>query len=306
MTGASGLIGTALVPHLRRRGHDVVRLVRRAPAAADEVRWEPGAPGGVDLAGLGHLDAAVHLAGAGVGDRRWTPAYKREIVASRVDGTTTLARALAAMHPRPAVLVSASAIGFYGDTGERPVDESAPQADTFLAGVVRAWEAAADPARAAGIRVVHPRTGLLLSPRGGALGRLLPLLRLGLGGPLGSGGQFWSWITMADEVAALTFLVERDGLAGPVNLTAPHPERNRDVVAALAHALRRPAVLPVPAAALRLVLGEFAGEVLASQRVLPAALSGAGFTFRHPGIGAAAADLVAGAPGEPPPGDTLA
>jgi len=296
ITGASGLIGTALAPHLRRRGHDVVRLVRRAAAAGDEVRWDPTArtADGVDLAGLGPVDGVVHLAGAGVGDRRWTPAYKREIVASRVDGTHTIATALAAMRPAPTVLVSASAIGYYGDTGTQAVDESAPAADTFLAGVVRGWEAAADPARDAGIRVVHPRTGLLMSTSGGAFGRMLPLVAAGVGGPLGSGRQYWSWISMDDALAALTHLLEHDEMSGPVNLTGPAPVTNAEVTRALGRAFHRPTVVPVPAFALRVVLGEFAGEVLSSQRVLPSALLGSGFSFRHPDVDSAARALAAG------------
>jgi uncharacterized protein (TIGR01777 family) len=287
VTGASGLIGSSLVPYLRRQGHDVVSLVRREPRAPSEARWDPTS-GDVDLAALRGTDGVVHLAGAGVGDRRWTDEYKRTILNSRVDGTRTIAEAMAALDPRPTVLVSGSAIGFYGDRGDELLDEGSPGGSTFLSDVVRAWEGAADPARDAGIRVVHPRTGLVMARSGGAFGQLLPLLRLGLGGPLGSGRQWWSWITLRDEVRALVWLLEQQPLSGRVNLTAPAPARQRDVVAALARSLHRPAVLPAPAPALRLVLGQFASEVLASQRVVPKALQESGFTFEHPDLESAA------------------
>ncbi|MCU0302175.1 MAG: TIGR01777 family oxidoreductase [Candidatus Nanopelagicales bacterium] len=286
VTGASGLIGGALVPHLRGQGHDVLRLVRRAPALPDEVQWDPMA-GTVDLAGLAGVDGVVHLAGAGVGDHRWTEAYKAEIRDSRVRGTDTIARAMAQLDPRPAVLVSASGIGFYGDTGDTAVDEEAPGGSGFLAEVVRAWEAGADPARAAGIRVVHPRTGLVVAGRGGAWGRLWPIFKLGGGGRLGSGRQWWSFVSLRDQLAGLTFLLEH--LEGPVNLTAPNPATNAEVTAAMGRLLRRPTLLPVPAKALELVLGEFSSEVLGSARVLPARLQASGFQFRDPTIDAALA-----------------
>jgi uncharacterized protein (TIGR01777 family) len=286
VTGASGLIGSSLVPYLRRQGHEVVSLVRRAPRGPSEVRWDPGT-GEVDLSGLRGTDGVVHLAGAGVGDRRWSDAYKRTILTSRVDGTRTIARAMTRLDPRPAVLVSGSAIGVYGDRGDELLDESSAAGSTFLSDVVRAWEGAADPAREAGIRVVHPRTGLVMARSGGAFGQLLPLVRWGLGGPIGSGRQWWSWITLRDEVRALAWLLEQP-LSGPVDLTAPAPARQRDVIAALARALHRPAVLPAPALALRIVLGEFAGEVLASQRVVPTALQASGFQFEHPDLESAA------------------
>ncbi len=200
ITGASGLIGTALVPTLRAQGHDVLRLVRRSATAADEVTWDPTA-GTVDLAALKGTDAVIHLAGAGVGDHRWTDAYKRTILDSRVQGTGAIARAVAALDPAPSVLISASAIGYYGDTGDDAVDESGPKGVGFLADVVEQWEAAADPARAAGIRVVHPRTGLVVAGKGGAWGRMLPLFKLGVGGRLGSGKQWWSFISLTDQVA---------------------------------------------------------------------------------------------------------
>ncbi len=290
VTGASGLIGSALVPALRSEGHDVLRLVRRTAEAPDEVSWDP-ARGTVDAEGLAGTDAVVHLAGVGVGDHRWTDAYKREILDSRVDGTTTIAHAVAALDPKPAVLLSASAIGYYGDTGDRPVDESAPRGEGFLAGVVEAWEGAAEAARAAGIRVVHPRSGLVMARGGGAWARMLPLFRLGVGGRLGGGRQYWSFITLDDEVRALTFLLTAE-VSGPVNLTAPTPATNTEVTAAMGSALHRPTLLPVPAFALKAVLGEFSSEVLGSARVLPHALQAAGFEFHHADIRSAAATLA--------------
>ena len=251
VTGASGLIGTALVPALRGEGHDVLRLVRRTSRAPEEVTWDPVA-GTVDLERMAGTDAVIHLAGVGVGDRRWSPAHKADILRSRVLGTTTIARAVAALDPRPSVLVSASAIGFYGDTGARTVDEHDPAGNGFLAQVVQAWEAAADEARAAGVRVVHPRNGLVMSKAGGAWGRMLPLFRLGLGGRLGSGKQYWSYITLPDEVRALSFLLDCE-LSGPVNLMAPNPVTNAELTRAMGAELHRPTFFPVPAIALRAV-----------------------------------------------------
>lgn len=287
VTGASGLIGTALVSHLQARGDQVLRLVRRSPTQPDEVRWDP-ATRDVDLAGLSGTDAVVHLAGAGVGDHRWTEAYKREILDSRVNGTLAIAEAMAALDPKPRVLVSGSAMGYYGDRGDEWLSEDSAAGAGFLADVVIKWEGAADAARAAGIRVAHPRTSLVMSPSGGAFGRLLPLVRLGLGGPLGSGQQWWSWITMPDQVRAITFLIDTD-VSGPVNLASAQPLRQREVVAALGRAAHRPTLLPAPAFALRLALGEFAGDILASARLQPAVLTAAGFTFEHPDFEAAAA-----------------
>ena len=281
VTGASGLIGSALVPHLRGEGHEVLRLVRGVATAPDEVRWDPDR-GYVDLAALDGIDAVVHLAGAGVGDHRWTDSYKATIRDSRVLGTDTIARAMAQLDRRPSVLVSGSAIGFYGDTGQLAVDESAAAGTGFLADVVVAWEAAADPAREAGIRVAHPRTGLVVAGKGGAWGRLWPLFRMGVGGRLGNGRQWWSFISLRDELAALTFLLEN--LEGPVNLTSPNPATNAEVTRAMGHLLRRPTILPVPARALELVLGEFSSEVLGSARVLPSRLLEAGFAFQDQSI----------------------
>jgi uncharacterized protein len=290
ITGSTGLIGQALVRALRDEGLTVIRLVRRPPTAGDEIRWDPF--GEVDAGPLEGVDAVVHLAGAGLGDRRWTETYKREVRDSRVEGTRTLSRALAGLSRRPAVFISGSAVGYYGDTGDVEVNESAGEGEGFLAALCRDWEAAAQPAADAGIRVVHPRTGVVLSREGGLLGRVLPLFRLGLGGRLGSGRQWMSWISLADQVAALLFIL-RNGLSGPVNLTAPTPVTNAEFTNAVARALHRPAPFIVPAPALRLALGEFADEgVLVGQRVLPDRLAKAGFSFRHPDIDTALADLL--------------
>lgn len=294
VTGASGLIGSALVPALRARGHEVIRLVRRAPGATDEVRWDPAA-GTVDLAGLQGIDAVVHLAGAGVGDKRWTEAYKKEIRDSRVQGTTTIAQAMASLDPRPSVLVCGSAIGYYGDTGDRAVTEQSPQGAGFLADVVADWEASAQPAVDAGIRVPFARTGLVVSSKGGAWKRLLPIFKLGVGGKVGSGKQYWSFISLRDEVAALIALLEDERYRGPVNLTSPNPVTNAEVTAAMGRVLGRPTVLPVPAFAIKAALGEFSQDVLGSQRVLPQVLEGDGFSWSDPTIDQAIQQAVSGA-----------
>jgi len=292
ISGASGLIGEALVARLRGEGFTVSRLVRRPPARPDEVFWDPAA-GEIDRAGLEGAAAVVHLAGAGIGDRRWTESYKREIYDSRIRGTRLLAEALAGLDAPPSVLVSGSAIGFYGDTGDTEATEDTPKGGGFLADLVADWEAAAAPAAEAGIRVVHPRTGIVLSRRGGILGRTLPLFRLGLGGRLGSGRQWTSWITLRDEVRALQHLIASE-LSGPVNLTAPRPVTNAEYTRELGRALGRPAVLPVPAPALRLLLREFAAEgPLISQRVLPARLSESGFSFADAELAPALAAVLA-------------
>ena len=292
VTGASGLIGSALVPHLRSVGHEVVRVVRRPTSAPDEVSWDPTA-GTVDLDGLAGVDGVVHLAGAGVGDKRWSDDYKREILNSRVDGTHAIARAMAALDPRPRVLVSASAIGYYGDTGDRIVDESSPAGKGFLANVVEAWEAAAYPAADAGIRVVHPRTGLVVSAKGGAWARMFPLFKAGLGGKLGPGTQYWSWISLRDEVCALQFLLEQEHLSGPINLTGPVPVTNAEITAVMGRVLGRPTFLPAPAFALKAVLGEFSTEVLGSTRVVPTALLNAQFHFQDASVESAVRTALA-------------
>lgn len=283
VTGASGLIGKALVRSLRADGHDVLRLVRRPAATADEVEWDPKRLY-VDAAGLVGVDAVVHLAGAGVGERRWTEAYKREIRDSRVLGTQAIAQALASLAEPPEVLVCGTALGWYGDTGSRAVDESAPAGTGFLPSVCVEWEAAAAPAEEAGIRVAYARTGLVVAREGGAWGRLFPVFRAGIGGRMGDGRQYWSYISLHDEVAALRHLVDTPSLAGPVNLTAPEPVTNREVTAAMGRVLRRPTLCTVPAPALKLVLGDFAQDVLGSQRVLPGRLLESGFDFAFPTI----------------------
>ncbi|GAA1897277.1 TIGR01777 family oxidoreductase [Streptomyces sodiiphilus] len=290
VTGSSGLIGSALVDSLRSDGHQVRSLVRRPPQQPDQARWDPsGRDREVNAAALEGCDAVVHLAGAGVAGKRWTDSYRREIRDSRVHGTAALAEALATLERPPGTFVCGSAIGWYGETGDRAVDEDAPAGNTFLAGVCRDWEAAADPAREAGVRTVFARTGLVVAASGGAWGRLFPVFRAGLGGRLGSGRQYWSFISLHDEIAALRFLLRADPpggapLSGPVNLTGPEPVTNREVTAAMSRVLRRPTLLPVPAPVLRAALGGFAEDVLGSQRVLPRRLLEAGFTFAHPGI----------------------
>ena len=276
VTGSSGLIGSALVGHLRSEGHTVQRLVRRKAVAPDEIQWDPKT-GSVDLAPLVGIDAVIHLAGANVGDHRWTKKYRAEILNSRLLGTTTIAQAVAAVKPK--LFLSGSAIGFYGETGNRAVSESDRGGDDFLSAVCREWEAAAD--LATDVRTVKIRTGLVLEPTGGALGKMLPLFRFGLGGKIGSGKQWWSWITLHDEIRAICHLLESD-LEGPVNLTSPNPVTNQEFTAALARALHRPALFPVPGIALKTVLGGFSSEILGSKKVLPSALTDSGFTFDYP------------------------
>ncbi|MEE1746065.1 MULTISPECIES: TIGR01777 family oxidoreductase [unclassified Streptomyces] len=286
VSGASGLVGTALVRSLRADGHEVVRLVRRPARSGDEVEWDPRR-GYVDVAGLVGCDAVVHLAGAGVGDHRWTEAYKREIRDSRVLGTAAVAEAVASLDVPPKVLLSGSAIGYYGDTGDRAVDEGAPAGEGFLPSVCVEWEAATAAAQHAGVRTVHARTGLVVAREGGAWGRLFPLFRAGLGGRLGSGRQYWSFIALHDEVAALRHILDTESLSGPVNLTGPDPVTNSEVTAAMGRVLHRPTLFTAPAPALRIALGEFAQDVLGSQRVLPGRLLDSGFVFAFPGIDAA-------------------
>ena len=286
ISGASGLIGTALVGHLKSEGHTVQRLVRRAPVAHDEVQWDPKT-GYVDLTALEGVDAIIHLAGVGVGDKRWTKKYKSEILNSRLMGTTTIANAVAELKPQ--VFISASAIGWYGESGNRAVVESDRVGDDFLAAVCREWEAAAD--LAGDVRTVKIRTGLVLDPTGGALGKMLPLFRLGFGGKLGSGKQWWSWITLHDQIRAIVFALENK-ISGPVNVTSPNPATNQEFTSALARALHRPAVFPAPAIALRIALGGFSSEVLGSKKVIPSVLQDAGFTWDYPHITEALAQLV--------------
>lgn len=290
LAGASGLIGTALAQALTARGVTVIRLVRRPPSGVDEVRWDPTGRH-LDPAALERADAVVNLAGAGIGDKRWSPQRKQAILDSRVDTTHAVATAVA-QAGGSIRLVNGSAVGIYGDRGDQVLTEDTPAGTGFLSEVVRAWEGAAWPAMAAGAPVAFARTGIVLAREGGAAAPLLRLARLGLGGPLGRGRQWWAWITLADEVAALVHLVD-GGLTGPVNLCAPEPARQGAIAKALGRALHRPAVLPAPAPALRLVLGEFAGDILGSQRVLPTRLVDDGFRHQHPDLESAAAWLTA-------------
>ena len=282
VTGASGLVGSELVPTLRRNGFDVVRLVRRAASADDEVQWDPDG-GTIDAEGLRGVTGVIHLAGDNVASGRWTEAKKARIRDSRVASTALLAGALAELSPKPRVFVSASAVGYYGARGDEALDESAEQGSGFLASVCGEWEAAASAARDAGIRVVHPRIGVVLAPHGGALAKMKTPFMLGLGGRIGGGGQYMSWITLEDLVSALVFALERDDLEGPVNFVSPTPVTNADFTATLGRVLKRPTVLPVPKFALRLGVGsDMANEMLlAGTRAVPSALHAHGFRWEH-------------------------
>jgi uncharacterized protein (TIGR01777 family) len=295
LAGASGFLGRHLARHLSAGGHRLSYLVRRPPHGDDEIRWDPSTgrlgtevPAGYDL--------VVNLAGAGVGDRRWTEEYKRTLRSSRVDSTATLARTLAAMPAgeRPATLVNASAVGWYGDTGDRPVTEKEPAGTGFFPDLCRDWEAATGPAEQAGVRVVRLRTGLPLDARGGLLKPLLLVFKAGVGGKLGDGRQYMPWIAMADWLAAVDFLIARPEIAGPVNVTAPNPATNAEFTAAMGRVLHRPTLLPVPRVGLRVVAGEFGGEATASQRVIPAVLQRAGFDFQYPDLEPALRAALAG------------
>ncbi len=277
LAGASGLIGGALRDALRADGHRVKQLVRHETTAADTDSWDPAA-GLVDPDFLASADAVVCLSGVSVG-KRWTESYKQRIEASRVDSVGTLARSLKE-YGGPRTLICASAVGYYGDTGDRLVEEDAPPGSSFLAQVCRKWEAAADPARDAGARVAHLRTGLVLAADSDLMKRLKPLVQLGVAGRLGNGRQYFPWITLQDEVRAISFVLTHD-LSGPVNLTAPAPVTNAEFTKAIGRVLHRPTVFPAPAFGVRLLLGEFAGEVLGGQRAVPAALTAAGFEFDH-------------------------
>jgi hypothetical protein len=286
LAGASGFLGTRLAGHLGTDERvELVRLVRRAPLGLREVWWQPST-GQLDPAAVAGVDAVVNLAGAGVGDRRWTEAYKRRIRSSRVDSTLTLATTIAGLPvaDRPKALLNASAVGWYGDTGDRTVEEDAPAGEGFLSDVCRVWEAATGPAENAGVRVVLMRTGFPLHRDGGLLKPQLLPFRLGIAGKLGSGRQWVPWISMADWLSAVRFLLDREDVAGPVNVVGPAPVTNAEFTRQLAAALRRPAVMPVPGVALRVALGGFAVEALRSARVSPGALRRAGFTHRHPDL----------------------
>jgi len=296
VAGSSGLIGTSLLASLRADGHEVVTLVRREASGPHEVTWSPelGARGATPelRAALEGVDAVINLAGAPVAGHRWNDAYKREILDSRVAATTCLATAIAETTDHPKVFVSASASGYYGDTGPDAAGEDAASGATFLARVCTAWELAAAPAREAGVRVAHPRTGLVADPHGGAFGKLLPVVRAGIGGRLGSGKQWWSVISLRDEVAALRHLVDHDTLEGPFNLAAPEQVTNSDLTDRLGTALHRPTLAMVPGFALKIVLGDFAEELLIDQRMAPTKLLDSGFEFQDPTVDAVVADLL--------------
>lgn len=287
VTGSHGLIGSALVDALQTRGDAVTRLVRSPSPGPSEVRWDPEG-GSIDAAGLAGHDAVVHLAGESLGEKRWTDEQKRRIVESRRKGTTLLSEALAGLAhgDRPSVLVSGSAIGYYGNRGDEELSETSPAGDGFLADVVKVWEAATDAAAEAGIRVARIRTGIVLAAKGGALGRQLLPFKLGLGGPVGGGRQWWSWISLEDEVGAILHCIDTASVSGPVNLVAPAPVRQREFASTLGHVLHRPAVLPTPLFPLKAIYGaELVEQVLLwGQRVTPAVLAGSGYRFRHPDL----------------------
>jgi uncharacterized protein (TIGR01777 family) len=280
ITGSSGLIGTALISHLKALGHTPVPMVRRA-ATGNEISWDPAA-GRLDPADLNGVDAVVHLAGAGIGDSRWTPAYKKVLLESRTRSTNLLSEAIAATEERPKVLLSGSAIGIYGSGGDQVFTEDSAAGEGFLANICVEWETCTKMAEAAGVRVAHLRTGIVLSLEGGALKKQLPIFKLGLGGKFGNGRQWQSWISITDEVAAITHLLTSE-LEGPVNLTAPNPVTNAEFTTTLAKVLRRPAILPIPSFGPKLLLGaELANNLLfTGQKVMPTRLTAEGFGFAH-------------------------
>jgi len=286
VTGVTGLIGTALVAQLKSDGYQVQKLVRRPVRTADEVFWDP-IKGEIDTNSIEGVDAVFHLAGASVGGKRWSAAYRSEILNSRLLGTTTIATACEQL--KPSVFISASAIGHYGETGNRAVTEADGGGGDFLSIVCREWEAAASLAPS--VRTIKLRTGIVLDPTGGALGQMLPIFKFGVGGKLGSGKQWWSWITLHDQIRAMIFLLNSK-IDGPVNLTAPNPVTNQEFTAALAHAMKRPAFFPAPAFALRAVLGGFSSELLGSKRVIPKVLTDAKFEFDYPFVASALTALV--------------
>ncbi len=298
LAGASGLIATSLLAALRGQSRQIIQLVRRAtPANPGQVFWDPYAALPIaDASALATLDgtaAAIHLAGANIAGHRWTAGYKNLLRASRITPTRTLASLLARLTPRPRVLVCASAVGIYGNRGDEILSEASALGSDFLAEVCRNWEQATQPATDAGIRVVHLRFGVVLSPAGGALARMLPLFRLGLGGRLGSGRQWMSWVALPDVLAAIVFALETQSLSGPVNVVAPEAVSNAEFTRTLGHVLHRPALLPVPTAALKVAFGEMANAtILASQRAIPERLRAAGFHFQAPELGPALAAML--------------
>jgi uncharacterized protein len=281
VSGSTGLIGSALVSALRDEGHRVVRLTRSQDAGDDAVRWDPSA-GEIDADRLEGIDAVVHLAGENI-VRRWTSNKKARIRNSRVQGTRLLAETLARLATPPRVMVSASATGYYGDRGDEFLREENAPGDNFLAGLCQEWEAAADPVREVGVRVVHPRLGLVLSPQGGALGVTLPVFKLGGGGRIGSGRQYWPWVAIDDVVGSILYALKTDSLEGPVNVSVPDPPTNAQYTSTLGRVLNRPTFFSLPAPIARLMLGQLADELLlASQRVEPARLKESGYEYRHP------------------------
>lgn len=294
ISGSSGLVGSALIPELEERGHRVVRLVRGEGYSGDAVSWDPSA-GTIDTEALAasRPGGVVHLAGESIAAGRWTERKKQRILKSRTEGTRLLARALAALPEPPEVMVSASASGFYGSRGDETLTEASDSGDSFLARVCREWETAAQPARAAGIRVVHPRLGIVLSAEGGALATTLPIFKLGGGGRVGNGRQFWPWVALDDVVGAIVHVLEDEKLRGPVNVSAPTPHRNSEYTRVLGRVLGRPTVVPLPAPAARLVLGEMADELLlASARMKPERLKKGGYEFRYPQLEGALKHLL--------------
>jgi uncharacterized protein (TIGR01777 family) len=290
VTGSHGLIGSAVAETLQHDGDSVRRLVRSAPTGGSEFRWDP-ARGHIDERALDGLDAVVHLSGESVAGR-WTASKKARIVESRVNSTRLLSEALGKLARRPRVLVVASAVGYYGDRGEETLTEASAPGSGFLADVVKQWEAASAPAEEAGIRVVRTRFGIVLSPAGGALGTMLRPFRLGLGGKIGSGRQYMSWVAIDDVAGAIQRALVDESLSGPVNVVAPNPVTNQEFTRTLGAVLHRPTVLAVPAPALRLALGEFATEVIGGARVLPARLDAAGYEFRRPRLEGALRHLL--------------
>jgi uncharacterized protein len=290
VSGAKGLIGSALIPELEARGHRINRLTR-SPRSGEDIRWDPDA--GMIEGDLAGIDAVVHLAGESIAEGRWTSERKRRILESRQKGTHLLAEKIAGLPEPPSVMVSASAIGYYGDRGNELLTEESEPGTMFLSGVCKEWEAAAQPAREAGVRVVHPRFGIVLSTEGGALGTTLPIFKLGGGGKIGSGRQYWSWVTLDDVVGAIVHAINMGTLSGPVNVVAPDPPTNAEYTRVLGRVLGRPTFFAVPAPAIRIVLGGMADNLLlASARVEPAKLEETGYEYRHPELEGALRHLL--------------